>query len=121
MPTFIIPLSFLAFIILLNILIVRLIIKRALRKYIKPDLDKKELYFISYKWVIFFGIGDFTRENDSDAPNNGYWGGAGGRSPFLSIYIYIYYYNSHNIDKRVTARIDTLFFFIRKVKYSSEL
>jgi hypothetical protein len=111
MPDFVIPLIFLAFI-LLNILIFRLIINRALRKYIEPDLKEKGMFFERYKWLGFFNTGDFAELTITFGGSNA--------SARLSIYIDVYYQSTKE-QKRTTVRIDTFYLFIRRVKYSSDL
>lgn len=99
-----------AVVILLNVLIFKLLIKRALRKFIRPKLENECLIFIDYKWAGFFSFGNFKNEEIVIRPS--------GSDPFLTIYIYIYFKDTRS-EKRITAKIDTLFLFIRKVTYSS--
>ena len=99
-------------VILLNVLAVWAVIHRAIRKKIIPDLTEKGLIFESYKWLGFFNTGDFDDLTLTFVTTNG--------SPSISVYINVFYRSSTE-QKRVTARIDTLFLFIRRVKYSSEI
>jgi hypothetical protein len=101
-------------VIVLNILIVYLIIKRAVNKYVIPKLQSQGLIFIRSKWAGFFSVGDFKKDKLSFRPS--FTGG----SPLISLYVYIYYEDS-NLLKRTTIRIDTLFLFIRKVAFTSDL
>jgi hypothetical protein len=101
------------FIIGLNMLIYRLLIKKALKKYIGPKLDEKGLIFIDYKWPGLLSNGDFkiddvglTIMNKNGNVSN-------------SSYAYIFYKDG-NETKKITVRIDTTFWVINKVVYSSE-
>jgi hypothetical protein len=95
-------------------LIYRLIVKKALKKYIEPKLDEKGLIFIDYKWPGLLSNGDFKADdvgliiimNKNGNVSN-------------SSYAYIFY-KEGNETKKITARIDTTFWFINKVVYSSE-
>jgi hypothetical protein len=103
------------FIISINVLIYRSIVKNALKKYIEPKLKEKGLVFIDYKWPGFFSNGDF--EDDTMAltimNKNG--------NVYNSSYAYIYYKEEEGSETRkVTVRIGTIFWFINKITYSSE-
>ena|ERR1700761_3681475 len=101
------------FIIFLNILVYRLVVRKALRKHIKPKLEEKGLTFIDYKWPGLFSNGGFGNPEITLLVNtNG--------NLLNSIYVYIYFKDAYE-TKKTTARIDTMFLFIRKVTYSSEL
>ncbi|MDB5091417.1 MAG: hypothetical protein JWR09_5411 [Mucilaginibacter sp.] len=103
-------------VIALNVGIYFLIIKRAIRKYVIPDLTRNALDYISYKALGIFQSGDFEgKEKRTFSPivsKNG--------SPAADVYFYIFY-KSGIEQKRVTVKVETLFFVIRKVKYSKEL
>jgi len=99
-------------VILLNGLTIWAIIHRALRKKIIPYLTERGMFFKSYKWLGFFNTGDFDELTLTIGSTNA--------SANISIYIDIYY-QSLKEDKRTTVRIDTLYFFIRRVNYSSEI
>jgi hypothetical protein len=101
-------------IIALNMLIYRLIVKKALKKYIEPKLTQRGLLFIDYKWPGLFSSGDFKDQalTITIMNKNG--------NIFNSVYTYVYYKES-NETKKITARIDTIFWFIKKVTYSSDL
>ena len=93
-------------------LIYRLIVKKALRKFIEPKLTEKGLTFVDYKWPGLLSNGDFKPDDITFIMNkNG--------NIFNSSYAYIFYKDG-NDTKKVTARIDTTFWFINKVMYSSE-
>ena len=95
-------------------LIYHVIVKKAIRKYIKPKLNEKGLIFVDYKWPGLFSIGDF-KENTWTIPvmnKNG--------NTFNSTYANIYY-KELNETKKITVRIDTIFFLFQKVTYSSDL
>ena len=70
------------------------------------------MFFERYKWLGFFNTGDFDELTIT-------FGGSKA-SASLSIYIDVYYQSSTE-QKQITARIDTFYFFIRRVKYSSEI
>lgn len=97
----------------LNVLIYRHIVRRALRKFIEPKLNEKGLTFVDYKWPGLLSNGDF-KSNDITliVNNNG--------NVFNSSYADIFYKDG-NETKKITARIDTTFWFINKVVYSSDL
>lgn len=99
---------------ILLILLIRSIFSRSVRKYIIPDLNRKGYTFIKYKWIGFIGTGDFKE-------NNFFLGGPFSLrgSPFLNLYIYVFY-KDNGVDRRLTAKIDTLFLVIRKVTYSDK-
>lgn len=97
--------------------ILRSVINKAIRRYVIPDLNKKGYVYKGYESVKY-GIGDFTRQTNADIPSTPFVITNG--SPFNSFFFYIYY-KTPTGEKRVTARIDTSFFFIQKVKYSHEL
>ena len=105
--------AFFTFIIFLNILIVRLFIKRGLRKFIIPKLQSYGLTYIDYEWAGLFSSGDFKQNTIIFRPS------FGNGTPNISIYIYVDYKDPDK-KKRITARIDTFTFFITKVVYSGE-
>ena len=107
------------FLILLGTIIglLQSVINNAIRRYIIPDLNKKGYVYKGYESVKH-GIGDFTRQTNADISTTRFVITNG--SPFNSFFFYIYYKTPAE-EKRVTARIDTRFFFIEKVKYSQEL
>ncbi len=96
-----------------NVLIYRIIVRKALKKYIEPQLKEKGLLFISFKWPGLFSNGDFKNDtltltvmNKNGKVSN-------------SVYAYIYYKDLSDI-KRITTRIDTKFGIIDSITYSSE-
>jgi hypothetical protein len=97
-----------------NALFIFLFIRSAVKKYVKPNLQSSGLIFVRSRWAGLFNSGDFGNAGFSFKPSflNG--------NPFLSIYAYIYY-KEFDVIKRFTIRIDTLFFFIRNVTFSSEI
>ena len=56
---FILGLFLTAFVILINILLFQLWIKSAIKRIVKPALENNHLNYIGYKWVGFWGCGDF--------------------------------------------------------------
>jgi hypothetical protein len=97
----------------INILIYRLIVRKALKRYIDPQLKEKGLSFISFKWPGLFSSGDFKNGTLKLTVMN-----KNGKV-LNSVYAYIYYKDLSDI-KRVTARIDTKFGVIDGITYSSE-
>jgi hypothetical protein len=99
----------------LNILIYRLVVNKALKKYIKPMLVEKGLIFIEYKWPGLLSNGDFKPDDISFTIVN-----TNGNIS-NSKYAYIFYKKASEI-KKITVRIDTMFLFIiNKVAYSSDI
>jgi hypothetical protein len=98
----------------LNILIYRLIVKKALRKFIEPKLSEKGLTFVEYKWPGLLSNGDFKADDISLTIMNK------NGNVSNSSYAYIFYKDG-NKTKKITARIDTTFWFINRVIYSSEI
>jgi hypothetical protein len=96
-----------------NVLMYISVVKKAIRKDIEPELKEKGLYYIEYKWPGLFSNGDFKEDNlplkfmskNGKASN--------------SFYAYIYY-KAGSKTKRTTVRIDTIFWSIDKIAYSSE-
>lgn len=109
----IIIILFFSFLIFLQVMTRRAIIKKAINKFIKPELEEKGLSLIDYKWAGFLSTGYFPNDFGFTIMNkNG--------SASNSFYTDISYQNRGEI-KRVTARIDTFMFKINKITYSSEL
>jgi len=102
-------------VIVANIFTCRFVINRAVQKYIVPHLKSKGLIYHRYKWVGLIGTGDFDESTVVIRPTISFG------APKVSIYIYVYYYTKQSMEDRITARIDTLFMFIRKVEYSDQL
>ena len=99
--------------IFLQIIIYRSLVKKAIKKYIEPQLNEKGYAFIEYKWPGFLSSGDF---NDLEVTlvTNKYGNSSN------DCYADIYYQAERNI-KKVTAKIESTFLSIKKVSYSSEL
>jgi len=110
--------AFAALLFILNVGINRIIINVAIKKYVIPDLNKKGFTSKGYESTGIFSVGDFTGMTNSDMPVRLFFSKNG--SPTKSSFYYIYY-NTGDGNKRITVRIDTLFFSVQKVKYSSEL
>jgi len=110
----IIPVILLIWVIGGNALFIYLFIKRAVNKCVKPRLQSSGLTFVRSQWAGLFNSGDFGDTGFSFRPS------FSRGNPFLSIYAYIYY-KEFDVIKRLTIRIDTIFFFIRKVKFSREI
>ena len=103
-------------VIALNVGIHFLLIKRAIRKYVKPTLNQKGLVYINYNAINLFGSGDFKGEDKRTftpiVSTNG--------APSIDIFFYVFY-KSGDLLKRITVKVETTLLFIRNVKYSSEL
>ena len=100
------------FIIGLNILFYHLIVRKALRKFIEPELNEKGLIFVNYKWPGLLSNGDFKYNDTTFIVNkNGNF--------FNSFYAYMYYKDGKE-TKKITVRIDTALWYINKVVYSSD-
>ena len=100
-------------VILLNIYIPKYIINKALNKFVKPMLQNKGLTFIKYKWCGFLSTGNFKDDSIgiTFSSKNG--------SPSNSVYADVLYLEN-NSEKSITIKIDTLFGFIKRVKFSSD-
>lgn len=101
------------FIVSINILIYHTIVRKAVKRYIEPQLKEKGLLFINYKWPGLFSSGDFKSDTLTLTVMN-----KNGRIS-NSTYVYIYYKHLRDI-KRITARISTKFLIIDSITYSSE-
>src|ERR1700744_2784325 len=105
MPLFILlAILFLGLFILLQSVIYKSTVKRAIKKYIEPKLNEKSYAFIDYKWPGLLSSGDF-KDLAFTLITNKYGNSA------ISYYADIYY-KAGNDTKRVTAKIDTSFFSI---------
>jgi hypothetical protein len=91
-------------VVLTNVLIIRHVINRALKKFVKPTLTERGVNFIGYKWNM---IAPLVKQGITFSTNG---------SSELSIYIDVFYVDV-DLRKKVTVRIDTIVFFIRKVAY----
>jgi hypothetical protein len=99
-----------------NVFFLHLLIKAALKSYIKPQLEAKGLYFKDYKWCGFFNTGDFKNVDIGLTTLSK----TGLNS--ISVYTFIYYQSvEQNLEKKVTAKIDVVGISIEKVVYSNEL
>lgn len=100
-----------------NVLIYKLIVDRAVKKYINPYLSILGYKIDKVKFAGLFQIGDFKRKGSPLRPFM--FGGY----PIHSTYIYVFVKTNdpNNNPVRITARIISLFLFIRKVEYSNNL
>jgi hypothetical protein len=100
--------------VLLNAGLIKFIINKAIRKFIKPKCRAGGIVFVKYKWLGFFDHGDFKDDKFILLPSlkSGY--------PVISTYIDVYY-TEESIEKKLTVRIDAFFVFIIRVLYSSEI
>lgn len=97
----------------LQMLIYRIILKNALRKYIEPKLKEKGFIFINYKWPGILSNGDFEPDDIKLTVMNK------NGSASQSYYAYVFYKDS-NETKKITARINTAIWSIDSVVYSSD-
>lgn len=99
---------------LLNFLIVKHIINKAVRKSIQPRLLDLGLELKDYKWLDLFDQGMFRNERFALRPSlkNG--------NSTMSLYVDVLYLKDGNI-KKVTVQIDTMLLFIRRITYSNDL
>ncbi len=99
-----------------NYLIYKWIAGRAIRKIIKPYFSKIGYKIEGTRFVGLFKTGDFKWKGFPFRPfmHSGYL--------MQSVYIYVQL-NKRETDTsiRITAKISTLFLFIRKVEYSKTL
>jgi len=96
----------------INILIYQLIVKKASRQFIKPFLNQNGIRFIKSEYVGFLKTGDFKESEFTLRPLMlGH--------PVHNTYVYVYYSSEKDITKikRMTAKINSSFFFIRNVEY----
>ena len=98
----------------LIILIYHLIVKKALKKFIEPKLSERGLTFIEYKWPGLLSNGDFKSDDITLMVMNKNGNASN------SIYVYIFYKEGSE-TKKITVRINTTFWFINEVVYSSEI
>ena len=100
------------FVLLINVLFLHLKIKRAVRKFVKPELEKNGLIYVDYKWTGFWECGDFKDKIEFALFKTG-WNTS-------SIYSFIYY-NEGGMTKRVTIKIYFVDLTVDRVLYSNEL
>ncbi|HZY35980.1 MAG TPA: hypothetical protein VFE53_04985 [Mucilaginibacter sp.] len=94
--------------------LVRLVINKAIEKFVKPKLKERKLTFEDYKWLGVFDRGDFLKDDLVFIPSlkTGY--------PVTSIYIDVYFLDDSKKDK-MTVRIDGTLWHIRNVFFSRTL
>jgi len=102
--------AFFTLIVLLNVLILRYVLQKAINKYIKPELHRKKLVYVSYQWLGFFDQGNFGQEKPDtvSASKNG--------RAMLATYINVYYVQGPD-QRVVTVRVETLFTRIVRLGY----
>jgi hypothetical protein len=105
---------FFPFLFLLYFLIFKITVRSALNRFVIPKLEEKGLIFLEYTWTGLFDNGDFKNENTGLTIMSKYG------SSSSSIYVFIYY-KDLDLKKRVTIRIDTFVFFIKRVVFSSDI
>lgn len=104
-------------IILLNILLCKWIINRAIHRFIIPDLKSRNLIFIRYKYIF---LPDYKEFNQKNSILNRIGPFSKGGSVSLSMCIEVYYKDES--IKKVKVKIDTiLYLYIKKVTYSEDL
>lgn len=99
-------------IILLNVLLFHLLIRSAVKRIVKPALANEYLTYVDYKWVGFWGCGDFKHGTMDFALFK-----TGVNT--LLIYSYIYYKDAEEI-KRITIKINVAGLSVDNVEYSDQ-
>ncbi|PWG78015.1 hypothetical protein [Pararcticibacter amylolyticus] len=96
-----------------NMLIYRWVVSRAMKKFIRPYFTRIGYEIRQTKFVGLLKTGDFKVAGFPLRPfmPKG--------NPMQTTYVYLYLSKGSGPQVRITARIDTLFLFIRKVEYSS--
>jgi len=94
---------------------IKIVISLTLKRNVVPKLANKGLHFIRYKWVGPIGTGDFNKLIFSIP---GLFSLRG--TTILPLYFYIFY-RDNVVEKRITIKINTIFFFVKSVEYSNEL
>ncbi|TLX72391.1 hypothetical protein E9993_17800 [Labilibacter sediminis] len=112
---FIIVFGVILFVILSNLLFTHLIVRKALRKLIIPQLDKLGYTFIGLKKIGIFKTGDFKESTITVKPFNPH-----GNYKF-SLYRYIDYQKNSKKNKRITVRIDWNLFRKTKIVFKPNL
>ena len=103
----------LPFIILANVALFHLLVKTAIRRIVKPELEKRNLTYVSYKWAGFWSCGDFRNDSmDFALFKTGL--------NTISIYSYVYYKDSDEI-KKITIKIYIVGVGVNKVEYSNTI
>ncbi|MGY4385036.1 hypothetical protein ACVWYN_002072 [Pedobacter sp. UYP24] len=100
----------------LSVLFYKVVVNQAIKCFIIPALQKTKYVLKDFGFAGFFNIGDFQEEALSIRPiiANG--------SVINSIYVFLYVSTANATETfRMTARIETVFFWISKVEYSHEL
>lgn len=109
MTSFFIIVALLLWLICSNILVFKIIKRRAIKYYIKPYFDDENLEIIDTEFTGIFNNGDFGRPEFvfRPVPKMG--------NIVSDMYIYVYIQKVNNIV-RYTAKIRTVFWFIKKVE-----
>ena len=114
---FFIPALVLTFIIVVNIIVFHIMIKRAIKDFVNPFLSSKNKIFVSYKWAGFLSKGDFK---DGQNPLDALLFNTGLNR--TSIYSYIYYKDLNcELIKRITIKIYRVSGSVKDVIYSSDI
>ena len=109
---FILGILLLPSIIFLNVVLFHMQIKRAIKRVVKPALEKSQLTYVGYKWAGFWSCGDFKNDSmDFALFKTGL--------NTTSIYSYLYYKDS-DVNKKITIKIYLIGFEIDKVEYSGK-
>lgn len=95
-----------------NVLMFRWIVSRALNKFIRPYFMDLQYKVQNVEFVGLFKTGDFKRSGFPLRPfmHSG--------KPTQTTYVYVYLSKNVNHQVRITAKINTVFLFIKKVEYS---
>lgn len=113
METFAIIFGAITLAFIINIVIYKVILRKALRKFIVPYLNDLGYHLERTKFIGLFGTGDLKRKVFSVRPlmPTG--------SPVISMYIYLYIRSEAGVAKRITARLTSIFLWVKSVEYSN--
>lgn len=114
-PAFIIKIIILGVILIvfINILLYKLIVIFAVKKYISPYFKSIDQQLISTKFVGLFNMGDFGKERIGIKPISTFG------NIFNNTFVYVDVIDQYGNTFNYTARILTFFLFIRKVTLKS--
>ncbi|MES2426706.1 MAG: hypothetical protein V4560_07010 [Bacteroidota bacterium] len=113
MTIIILGILLLPIIILLNVLLFHVLIRSAIKRTVKPALEKNQLVFVDYKWVGFWDCGDFKNDSMDFALFKT-------SLNTLNIYSYLFY-KDLDVIKRITIKIYVEGLRVTEVEFSSNL
>lgn len=101
-------------VLLINYVLYKYIVYKALKRHIKPQLLMKDLSFESMKWLGLLNKGGFQHEGLTLVPVLKFG------NPVIASYFDVFYFDGLS-KKKVTVKIESFFTAIVKVSYSHEL